>query len=195
MKKIILVAAVAIFTISGLKAQERDAGDIELTPYIGYSSAFFNGDEVEGLDSRNTVAFGVIGNYFFNDRWSLRSGLEYAPLGSAFGNSELKLDYLNIPINANWHFGSTRKWHLNFGLTPGFLLSADADGVDVKDGVESFQLGVSYGIGYRIEVSDNFSVLIDGQGFFGVTNILAEAEDFTRLNAGSTLSVGGVFKF
>lgn len=196
MKKIILGAVIAVFMITtGVNAQERDNGDIEITPYIGYSSAFLNGDEVGELDSRNTVAFGVIGNYFFNDRWSLRSGLEYAPLGATFGNSELKLDYLNIPINANWHFGSTRKWHLNFGVTPGFLLSADTDGQDVKDGTESFQLGVSYGIGYKIEVSESFSVLIDGQGFFGVTNILEEAEDFTRLNAGSTLSVGGVFKF
>ncbi len=183
------------FTAITLQAQERDTGTIEVIPNIGYSTSFLNGDEVDDLDSRGALQFGVLGDYYFNDRWSLRSGLSYFSMGASIPSSELQLDYLNIPINANWHFGSTRKWNLNFGVTPGFLLKGDVDGEDVKDFYKSFQLAISYGIGYKIEISENFSILIDGQGLVGVTNILEEADGFTRLNAGSSINVGGVFSF
>lgn len=100
-----------------------------------------------------------------------------------------------VPINANWHFGSTRKWFLNFGISPGILASAEVDGNDVSELVESFQLAFTYGIGYKIEVSDNFSILIDTQGILGLTNIVDESEEgFSNTNAGSSLNVGAVFK-
>ena len=195
MKKLLLIAAVAVFGFTNVNAQKRDAGQIELAPYVGYMNSFLNGDEVDDLDYRSAVNFGVRGDYFFNDRWSLRSGLNYDSMGAEFGALELQLDYLNIPINANWHFGSTRKWNLNFGLTPGFLLKAEEDGVDVKEFLNSFQLGISYGIGYKLEISSAFSILFDFQGLVGITNILEDSDDFTRLNAGSSLNIGGVFNF
>ncbi|WCO03029.1 porin family protein [Psychroserpens ponticola] len=195
MRNIMLFIAVAVFSLSNVSAQERDKGVIEIIPYLGYSSFFLNGDEVEQLDSRASLSFGVKGDYYFNDRWSLRSGLTYDAMGASVPKSDLKLDYLNIPVNVNWHFGSTRKWNLNFGVTPGFLMKADIDGDDVKDFYKSFQLGISYGIGYKLEISESFSLLFDSQGFFGVTNILEESDNFTRLNAGSNLNIGGVFTF
>lgn len=196
MKKIILSVAFVAIGFFTVNAQERDSGAIEVIPNIGYSSSFLNGDNVDDLDSRGAIQFGVIGDYYFNDRWSFRSGLSYLGMGaSASGVPDLELDYINVPLNANWHFGSTRKWNLNFGVTPGFLTRAETGDVDLSDGIKSFQLAISYGIGYKIEISDSFSILIDGQGLFGVTNILEDSEDFTRLNAGSSLNVGGVFTF
>lgn len=192
-KQLLLLALGLAFSTLTMTAQNREEGTIELVPYIGYSGAYLNGDEVEGLDSRTSATFGVIGDYYFNDRWSLRSGLSYLSMGSSVPGADLKLNYLNIPINANWHFGSTRKWNLNFGVTPGFLVSADVLGEDVKDFYKSFQLGISYGIGYKIEISERFSILIDIQALTGITNILEGAEDFTRLNAGSSINVGAVF--
>ncbi len=194
MKKLLLLGL--FFLTISINAQERDAGDIEIIPNIGYSTSFLNGDLIDNLDPRGAIQFGVIGDYYFNDRWSLRTGMSYFSMGAKDPVSELKLDYLNIPLNANWHFGSTRKWNLNFGVSPGFLVKADVDGEDVKDFYKSFQLAISYGLGYKIEVSDNFSILIDGQGVFGITNIIEEdGEDFKRSNAGSSFNVGGVFTF
>ncbi|MGB2144020.1 MAG: porin family protein [Flavobacteriaceae bacterium] len=194
MRKQLFLLGLFLTTIT-LNAQERDAGTIEVAPNIGYSSSFLNGDEVDELDSRGALQFGVLGDYYFNDRWSLRSGLSYFSMGASIPGSELQLDYLNIPINGNWHFGSTRKWNLNFGVSPGFLLKGDVDGEDVKDYYKSFQLAISYGIGYKIEISENLSILIDSQNLFGVTNILEDSNDFTRLNAGGSINVGGVFSF
>lgn len=195
MKKVLFIGVIGLLGLGRLNAQERDKGDIEFSLFIGFSSSFLNGNEAETSDARTAVTFGVNGDYFFNDRWSLRSGLNYNSMGADIGFNEFVLDYLSIPINANWHFGNTRKWNLNFGLTSGFLLSADLDGLDVKEQVESFQLGISYGIGYKLPVSENFSILFDAHGLFGLTNIYPEDNGFNKQNASSSFNIGGVFKF
>lgn len=196
MKRLIITAAFAVIGMFAINAQERDSGTIEVIPTVGFASSFLNGDEVDNLDNRNAFQFGVVGDYYFNGRWSFRSGLRYLAMGAAMsGAPDLELDYISVPLNANWHFGRTRKWNLNFGISPGFLASGEVDGVDVSDAFQSFQLGISYGIGYKIEISDSFSILIDGQGLFGVTDIFEDSDDFTRLNAGSSINVGGVFTF
>lgn len=158
--------------------------------------SFLNGENLDGLESRNSSRFGANIDYYFNNRWSLRSGLNFDSMGNKGFGSEFTLNYLNFPMNANWHFGSTRKWNLNFGFTPGFLLSADVDGIDVKEIVESFQLAISYGIGYKLELSENFSLLFDAQGLLGVTNIINQEDEgsLNRFNAGSSLNIGAVFK-
>lgn len=193
-KQIILLIGLILMSIT-LNAQERDNGTIEITPNVGYSISFLNGDEVDELDSRGALQFGVTGDYYFNDKWSLRLGLSYLGMGASIPDYKLNLDYLNIPINANWHFGRTRKWNLNFGVASGFLVKGNLNGEDIKEFYKSFQLAISYGLGYKIVISNNFSILIDGQGLFGITNIIEDSNNFTRLNAGSSINVGGVFVF
>ena len=182
-----------LITTSVTFCQMHEHGTIELIPNIGYSGSDLYGDDVEFFDPRGGIQFGLVGDYYFNDRWSIRSGLSYFSMGAKEDEFELKLDYLNIPLNANWHFGKTRRWNLNFGLTPGFLLTADFDGEDVKEGFESFQLAFSYGIGYKIGISEKFSLLIDLQAVVGLTNIIDDLDDFSVTNSGSSINVGGVF--
>ena len=144
--------------------------------------------------SISTVSFGVGSDYFFNARWSLRSGLQFQTMGSKVTSFyQEKLNYLSLPVNANWHFGSTRKWNLNFGPSFSFLLSAKADGVDIKDQANTFQLGLAYGIGYKIEINESFSLLIDLQGVTGLTDVPKESP-YTIKNAYSSINFGGVFK-
>jgi long-subunit fatty acid transport protein len=194
MKKTILFFVGLMFTSATFFAQIRETGTIELIPFIGYSSSNLAGDYAEDFNERGAFNFGAIGDYYFNDRWSFRSGLNFNSMGASFLGADLKLDYLNIPLNANWHFGGTRKWNLNFGLTPGFLLNAEVEGEDVKDMVESFQLSLSYGIGYKIEITDTFSILVDYQGLYGMTNINSEGGD-NNVNYGSSFNAGAVFAF
>ncbi len=195
MKIKIFLLLILISVSSVALAQVRERGDIELAPNIGYATAFLNGDNVEGQSYQNGLQFGAVLDFFFNDRWSLRTGASYMQMGTRqFGNN-LELNYIFVPINANWHFGSTRKWNLNFGVSPSVLASAKVDGNDLNDFIQSFQLAFTYGIGYKIEVSDNFSILIDTQGILGLTNVVDESEEgFVNTNAGSSINVGAVFK-
>jgi hypothetical protein len=136
------------------------------------------------------------GDYYFNDRWSIRSGVAFDAMGASFNNGpDVELNYISVPVNANWHFGSTRKWNLNFGLTPSFLTSAEVQSEDISEEVSSFSLGISYGIGYKIEISEAFSIMIDLQGNLGVSNINdISGSDLTQTNAFSYLGLGGVFR-
>jgi hypothetical protein len=193
MKKVLL-SAVAILAFGFVNAQTREKGTIELIPQIGYSSANYYGEENLNNSSLSTVTFGVGADYFFNNRWSLRSGLHYQTMGSEItSNYEEKLNYLTIPVNANWHFGSTRKWNLNFGPSFGFLMSAKGGGEDIKDLANTFQVGLAYGIGYKIQVNEKFSILIDFQGMSGLSEVPKDS-DYTIKNAYSAFNVGGVFK-
>lgn len=187
MKKIILsVLALGAFTFSN--AQTREKGAIELTPQIGYSSSnYYSGDAGVLNEPISGVAFGVTGDYYFNNRWSLRSGLLFQTMGTTSDiiDTEEKLNYITFPINANWHFGSTRKWNLNFGPSIGFLTAAKSDGLDIKDGVVSTQVGLNVGIGYKIEVSPKLSILIDYQSMAGLTDIIKGSEFSTKNNYGA----------
>ena len=192
MKKHVLLLVVFLIASAGLLAQNRESGAIELIPFFGFSFSNIDGDYVEDLNDRESFNLGAVGDYYFNDRWSIRSGLVYNRMGASIFGLDLNLDYLNIPLNANWHFGSTRKWNLNFGFTPGFLMQAETEGTDLEDFVESFQLCLSFGIGYKLEISEKFSVLFDYQGLYGFTNLNSEGVD-TNYNYGSSLNLGAVF--
>jgi hypothetical protein len=197
MKKITFsIIAILVFNLSN--AQIKEKGTIEITPKIGSSSfSEYNGNK--STDTNSGVELGVTGDYYFNNRWSLRSGLIIDKMGGKYENGdpflwEDKLNYLSIPINANWHFGSTRKWNLNFGLSPSFLLSAKVNNSKIpSNALEPFQLGMSFGIGYKIGITEKFGILIDAQWFNGLTNINKTSN--TRFeNSGFSFNLGGVIE-
>ena len=192
MKKLVL-SVMAVFAFAFSNAQSREKGAIEIAPQIGYANSDLYGDSDIESDALTSITYGVGADYFFNDRWSLHSGLLLQTMGAVDGiDQELKLQYLTIPVNANWHFGSTRKWNLNFGPSVGFLTSAKVDSEDVKDAVNSTQIGLNIGIGYKIEVSPKFSILIDYQSVSGLSK--AFKEDSSAKNAFGSFNVGAVIQ-
>lgn len=118
-----LLSLIAIVSFGLANAQIKEKGTFEITPKIG-SSSFSENNEGKSTDSNAGVQISVTGDYYFNNRWSLRSGFVVDKMGGKYTVSpylyEDKLNYMSIPLNANWHFGSTRKWNLNFGLSPSF---------------------------------------------------------------------------
>jgi len=176
-------------------SQARDRGTFEVIPIIGFTSSNIYGTYGESTSNRYDYQAGVMGDYYFNDRWSIRSGLAYYSMGTQGAIFQTKLDYLNIPVNANWHFGSTRKWNLNFGLTPGFLLAAERQGEDLGDMFHSFHLASCLGIGYKLEITKNFSLLFDYQSLIGLTKIDKEPEYSGIRNSSSSFNLGAVFAF
>ncbi|WP_418264448.1 porin family protein [Flavobacterium faecale] len=200
MKKTFL-AIITLIVVGSTNAQIKDKGTVEITPKIG-SSTYFESNENYDTDYNAGIEIGATVDYYFNDRWSLRSGLITNKMGGIYRDFstrvENKLYYLNIPINANWHFGSTRKWNLNFGLTTSFLTK----GLYIENGqtyqlhnndIQSAQLGFTYGIGYKIEINKKFGILLDAQFFDGLTNINKSAENRIT-NHGFSFNLGGVIQ-
>lgn len=189
MKKIIFIAA--IFAVGMAQAQQREKGTIELAPHIGFTISDFSGSDASGNDAVSSLNFGVGADYYLNNRWSIRSGLNYQTMGSDIDDTILGLSYLTIPLNANWHFGKERKWNLNFGPSVGFLTYAKLGDVDIKESFNKVQVGFNVGIGYKFELSKKLSLLVDYQGMKGISNALKDAN--VKNNYGS-LNVGAVFK-
>ena len=206
MKKIIFLGI--LFSSFAGFSQIREKGTIELAPVVGYGASMLYDNSYDQNSSLSSINLGVNGDYFFNNRWSLRSGLFYQTMGTEYSYSffnpfilnqtsntktnKLELNYLTIPINANWHFGSTRKWYLNFGPTVGFLLSSKENDVSSLDNLNGTQIGFNFGIGYKIEISEKFSIVLDHQEMIGFSNVFKGYSN--DKNIYSSFNVGGVFK-
>jgi Outer membrane protein beta-barrel domain len=207
MKKIYL-SIVALVAFGFANAQIKEKGTFEITPKIGASSFAESITNTNGNNGNTAsisgVEFGVTADYYFNNRWSLRSGVVFDKMGSKTNlrgiSSEDILNYISVPINANWHFGSTRKWNLNFGLSPSFLRSASYTLNGTKkefptNVINSFQLGITFGIGYKIEITKRFGILLDAQFFNGLTNLNnSDYVSGSYKNGGSSFNIGGVIQ-
>ena len=199
MKNLSLLSLLLLLSIS---VYGQSAGDITFAPQIGLNIAnldYDNLDESENFESTTTFRGGVIGEYYFNESWSLRSGLVYDALGAESNNGTLSLNYLNIPLNANWHFGNEKAWYLNFGPAFGFLLDATSElnegpDVNVKDDIKGLDSGFSVGIGYKFKVSDSFMLFVDAQGFRSFVDIYEGEGDLKLNNIRIALNFGAIFQ-
>lgn len=189
-KNYLLLAALVAFGFTN--AQVKQKNTVEITPKIGFSG-FAESTKNDQTNSNSGTSIGATVDYYFNNRWSFRSGLIADKMGGTYSSYEDKINYVSVPVNANWHFGSTRKWNLNFGVSPSFLTSASTNGADISSALEKFQLGFTYGIGYKIEITPKFGVLIDSQFFDGLTNISVD-KNFNFTNHGYSFNVGGVIQ-
>ena len=188
MKKLIFLFLLISFTS---KAQKREVDDVEIIPEVGYSSSMhYNGTDYSS--SLKSVNFGFAGDYYYSDRWSLRSGLLFQSMGGSDSSITNKLNYINIPINGNYHFGKKRQWNVNFGATPSLLLIAKENGVLIDHDVKTSQLGLSAGLGYKLEISQQFDLLFDCQGFYGLTDVSKKSGNELK-NSYVNFNLGGVF--
>lgn len=192
-----------------LNAQNK--GDFELSIGGGPSLAVGYGGDADGLRVRNASMWGVTGEYYFNERWGFKSGLIYDSKGaeadekllfigsppSGSFKDEVKLDYLFIPLYANWHFGPNRNCYLNFGPYVAFLLDAEMVSplnFDVKDNVNSFDTGLGVGIGHKFDISDRAAIFIEYQGTLGFVKVPEDIPGFNDVfNTRSALNAGLVF--
>jgi len=124
-------------------------------------------------------------DYYFSNRWSLKGKLIYDQKGwdndvildSNTGDyypTNYDVNYLTVPVMANWHFGKKRNWYLDFGPYVGFLLSAKDSryGTNVTSGFNSTDFGLALGIGVKIPVSDKIKIFFEFDGQGGSTNII-----------------------
>lgn len=180
MKKLItLLAALPLF----LHAQSQ--GDVELGIGAGLNLAGFYGGDADGYNLRSSFQAGITGEYYLNDQWSFKTGAIYdSKGGEGLAENDIQLDYLFVPLYANFHFGMDREWYFNFGPNFNFLLIAEREIVDdglggtngfvredIEDDVASFDVGFGLGIGRKFRISENASIFIEYQGAVGFLEV------------------------
>ena len=154
MKKMMMIAVMAIVAMTA-SAQNtlRDNGAFTLQPKVGLGLGSFSGEYVKVAgesDPKTRVGFlvGVEGEYYINSWFSAALGLNYAQQGWKVDGNTLKLDYLNVPLVADFYVA--RGLALKTGVQFGFLMNAKADEGDIKNSCEKFNFSIPVGISYEI---------------------------------------------
>jgi len=202
MKKIIFTL-LAMAGISSVNAQSK--GNVEFGLGTGLNLSTISSSDFYGNPDTN-VSFNFNGSaeYYFSDRWGIKAGLMYDRKGWDNGyitdletgqsfETDINLNYLTIPVMANWHFGAKRNWYLNFGGYVGFLMSAkDTEfEADLKDGYNTTDAGLALGIGVKIPVNNFMKIFIEYQEQAGFIDIFKDSAGFDPvLNSRSAFNVG-----
>ena len=141
MKKIILTA-VAVLAFGFTNAQDMKYG-----VKGGLNSSSLSG--AEGASSIMGIHLGGFAQFKVNDKFSVQPELLYSMQGAKFdGGGTLNMNYINIPVMAKYAVGE--KFNLQAGPQIGFLMSAKAESVDVKDTTKSLDFGINFGAGYDL---------------------------------------------
>jgi hypothetical protein len=198
--------SITLFMLVLFNSFGQDSGDFELGGNIGLNIGNVSTiDNQSNASSRIAFNIGISGEYYFSDRWGLKTKLIYDSKGWSDGfitdenldifSTDFILSYVTLPIMANWHFGSTRNWYLNFGPYIGFLTSAkDSElDLDLKDGFASTDFGLALGIGYKFEISDKAKLFFEFDGQSGFTDIFEMNDGDAIRNIRSSLNLGILF--
>ena len=195
-----------VLSVSSLSFGQNTKGAIELgfNSGINFSQV---GNSTGNADVSIGLNVGVSADYFFSNRWSLKTKLIYDQKGWDNGfmeNSSLdptlegpyvtdfNLNYLTIPVTGSWHFGSKRNWNLHFGPYAGLLLNANetTKETNVTNTFNTFDFGLSLGIGVKIPLSQNLKLSIAYDEQAGLLDIFNENPGASITNSRSSFNVG-----
>lgn len=140
MKKFLVMAAMVLSSVGAFAQYE--AGDITIQPKIGLNCSNLtdysdNGD----TDWKAGLTIGVEGEYHIKHWFGISAGLMYSQQGTKFGETKLNMDYLNVPVLANFYV--TKGLALKAGVQPGFKVSSKNINA-IKSTDWSMPIGISY---------------------------------------------------
>lgn len=201
MKKTFTTIIILLAAYTTTFAQQKK-GDVELGINAGLNFSTVTSSQATNTAYHTGFNAGVAADYYFSNRWSIKAKAIYDQKGwdngfisdqsgSAF-TTDFKLNYISIPVMANWHFGKTRNWYLNFGPYVGILTSASetASNNDLKDYFNSTDFGLALGIGVKIPVSDKVKVIFEYDGQASFTDIVKNNQGTSLQNNRGSLNVG-----
>ena len=154
MKNLFLNFAIIALIVSTSLAQ----GEVRFGIKGGLNLASLGGDAyvtgTSGFDSRTSFHIGGLVEIPISDKISVQPEVLYSAQGSKFnfgfitGTSDIKLDYLNIPIMGKYHIIAGLSGEL--GPVIGILVKANGASGDVKDMFKKTDIGVGIGATYRL---------------------------------------------
>ena len=181
MKKLLYVLA-AFLCFVLITPNQADA---QLGIRAGVNMANVSGDNTDGLETNLGFHFGIDYEKAIGESLTFRPGLLYSGKGAKDDASDVatNLSYLEIPLDLVFPLGGGLA--VNAGPYLGFLMSAKAADVDVKDAINSLDFGLNFGVGYDV---DPFTV---GLGYgLGLANINdSDVTDQSNKNTNITLYV------
>lgn len=154
--------AATILMASVVANAQNEVGQISIAPTVGLNIANTNAD---GAKSLIGFVAGATAEYGVTEKFGVTGALQYSMQGDKEFGEKVKMNYLNIPILANWYVWKSLA--VKAGIQPGFLLSAKAGSYDIKDECESFDLTIPMGLSYELN-----NIVIDARYNLGLTKIV-----------------------
>ena len=194
MRELLLMAIVMMASTSVFA--QREPGTLTLQPRVGLVAADFS--TIADTKARVGVFAGAELEYHVSSAVGLSAGVYYAQQGTELTDHmspytpqpgaewkdhviTWKLDYLNIPIVANFYVW--KGFAIKAGLQPGFKLYSKED-----DEVNNFDVAVPLGISY-----DFGHLVLDARYTIGLKRILKDKSDLDCKNI--TFQIGLGYKF
>ena len=151
---LISIIAIMVMAVGTAEAQSVNVGT-----KIGLNSYSINNDSGPGFDSKIGIHAGLIGHIHLNEQLGLQPELVYSMQGAKSGDTNLNLDYLNVPVLFQYMFDNG--FRLQAGPQVGILVRGKAENgnstVDIKDDFKSIDAGLSFGAGY-IHTPSSFGI-------------------------------------
>lgn len=160
MKKVVLVAALAVFGLANVSAQE-----VQIGVKGGLNFANVSGDNASDRDMVTAFNVGLMAEIPLTEKFSFQPELLYSGQGYSFDDHTIALNYLNVPLMGKYYL--TKGFSLEAGPQIGFLLSAKNEDIDVKDVFKTVDFGVNLGLGYKLDNGLNFGTRYN----LGLSNI------------------------
>lgn len=182
---LISIIAIMVLTAGTATAQHANIG-----VKGGLNSYNINTDNSSDFDSKTGLYIGLLGHIHLNDQYAFQPELNYSMQGAKSGNTDIKLDYINVPLLVQYMFDNG--FRIQAGPQLGLLVNAKAENgssTDIKDDFKSIDLGLSVGASY-VHPPTGFG--IDARYNHGFSDI-SENSSFKSTNQG--IQVGLFYLF
>ncbi len=171
MKKILLIALMAVMTVSA-SAQVEEGFRFGAQVFGGFSTV--TGENADNCSSKFAYGAGVIAEYNFNEKLYLGSGLNFQNKGfNEKGiDGSINFLYVTLPIHFGGHIAFNDKLALNIQGGPqlGFGLAGSSIEIYGYDTIDYSDYGKRFEVGLGVKVGVEFSKFqVNLLGNYGLT--------------------------
>ncbi len=165
MKKFLLVVSATLFMIYSGSAQEAQFG-----LKAGLNMASIDVKNAGDYDARAGLHVGGLAHIHISRHFAIQPELVFSMQGGESGNNKLKLNYINVPVQAQYMFNNGLR--LQTGPQLGFLVTSELESngvdIDIDDAFNTVEFAWSVGAGYLFPGT---GLGVDARYNFGITDI------------------------
>lgn len=201
MRKILFFAALAVFAMTSINAQEETSKEINFGVKAGvnftniHTRGGSNGASGNIGNAKTGFHIVAVAEIMLNRRFALQAELLFSAQGTELtgiidsGNT-ISLNYINVPLMAKFYV--VKGLFIEAGPQIGFLVSSEYKSSEDFD-PNSIDFGANFGLGYKLKNGLNFSARFN-QGLSGTNiNYFVNIFDDAQTNRVIQLSAGYMF--
>ncbi|HQW56442.1 MAG TPA: porin family protein [Saprospiraceae bacterium] len=177
--------------------------NIALGPIVGIGLSKIGGGDVDKENTKFLPSYDFGASVIFSTQanWGIGADFLYSAEGTRAEDGgvkfDTKIDYVRVPLRFIYFFGDwdkTIRPKIFVGPTFGFLVKAKSEDQDIKDVVNSFDLGAHIGAGVNIKIAEQVWLNTDVTYTHGITQLYkTDLFDIKASNRRIGLNVGVLF--